>query len=1049
MKAPLSPAQERLWLLQRLDPDDAAYTMYLVRRLRGALDTAALTRAFGQVVARHESLRTSFAEQDGVPWAMAEPQGASAPPVEWLPAAGEREAAELVAERVNAPFDLSEGVPLRIAVVRLAADDHVLCLTLHHIIADGTSLNLLLDELGECYGAAVEGRAPVLAKLGVRPSDYARWQRHRAERAAPYWLERLARPPVTELPFARARPSGTGAFHTVRVDAGLAGRVERLAGRHRATPFMVLTAAYQALLSRHSGQRDLLVGAVFAGRDRVELEPVVGYLAQTVVLRADLGGDPSFTELLTRTRADALAAMGRPGPPFERLDLPVDTLLPTMLVLHDRVSPPASFGGLEVSDFAAGYRQAKVGLLVEGAWDDDGGLALTFCHDTGLLDRAEVELLAARFVRLLESAVDRPHEAVSDLRIWTDQDESAIRALASPRPAAREDARGVPELIEASAHGRPEAPAVLCGERTVTYGELWASAGELAVALRGHGVREGDVVGVCLPRSIEAIVALLAVWRAGAAYLPLDPDDPPERHAPALETAGAARVVSRIGLPGDIQVIDPATPHPKAPQAPQAKAPYLESPHGPPPAPPGPSSAAYAIATSGSTGRPKTVLVEHGALAARVRWMREEYGLTPADRVVQFASLSFDAHVEEIFPALAAGACLVLLPEGATGLPDVLGSPAGRGVTVLDLPTAYWHGLTETADEVAWPPGLRLVIIGGEQADAAAVARWRAGPCRDVRLVNTYGPTETTVIATAADLGADDAARRPPIGRPIAATSALVLDGRGRPLPAGAAGELVVGGAGVARGYLGRPDLTADRFVPDPSGHGARRYRTGDRARLRSDGSLEFLGRLDDQLKVRGVRVEPGEVEARLTGHPGVGAAAVTARGDDLVAYYTGAAEPAELRAHAARALPRGLVPTQWVRLDALPLTTGGKLDRAALPEPSRTRTAGGVAPRTETEQLVADVWAGLLGLDELGVFDDLFELGAHSLLATRLAARLRSMLGVEVPIRAVFERTTVAALAEVVEELLLEEIAGLTEEEALDVLTGQVGALPCGEGGS
>ncbi|MEU4545900.1 amino acid adenylation domain-containing protein [Nonomuraea dietziae] len=1037
MKAPLSPAQERLWLLQRLDPDDAAYTMYLVRRLRGALDRAALTRALGQVVARHESLRTSFAERDGVPWAIAEPPGASTPPVEWLPSAGEREVAELVAERVNAPFDLSEGVPLRIAVIRLAADDHVLCLTLHHIIADGTSLNLLLDDLGECYGAAVEGRAPALPKLGVRPSDYARWQRHRAERAAPYWLERLARPPVTELPFARARPSGTGAFHTVRVDAGLAGRIERLAGRHRATPFMVLTAAYQALLSRHSGQRDLLVGAVFAGRDRVELEPVVGYLAQTVVLRADLGGDPSFAELLARTRADALAAMGRPGPPFERLELPVDALLPTMLVLHDRVSPPASFGGLEVSGFSAGYRQAKVALLVEGAWDD-GGLALTFCHDTGLLERAEVELLAARFVRLLESAVDEPHEALSDLRIWTDQDEAAIRALASPRPDAREDVRGVLELIEASVRGRPEAPAVLCGERTVTYGELWAWAGELGAALRGHGVREGDVVGVCLSRSAEAVAALLAVWRAGAAYLPLDPDDPSERHARALETASAAHVVSRAGMPGRIQVIDPSAPHPKTPRP---KALLADRPR--------PSSAAYAIATSGSTGGPKTVLVEHGALAARVRWMREEYGLTPADRVVQFASLSFDAHVEEIFPALAAGASLVLLPEGAAGLPDVLGSPAGRGVTVLDLPTAYWHGLTETADEVAWPPGLRLVIIGGEQADGAAVARWRAGPCRAVRLVNTYGPTETTVIATAADLGADDAARRPPIGRPIAATSALVLDGRGRPLPAGAAGELVVGGAGVARGYLGRPGLTADRFVPDPSGHGARRYRTGDRARLRSDGLLEFLGRLDDQLKVRGVRVEPGEVEARLTEHPEVGAAAVTARGDDLVAYYTGAAEPADLRAHAARTLPRGLVPTQWVRLDALPLTTGGKLDRAALPEPSRTRTAGGVAPRTETEQLVADVWAELLGLDELGVFDDLFELGAHSLLATRLAARLRSMLGVEVPIRAVFERTTVAALAEVVEELLLEEIAGLTEEEALDVLTGQVGALPRGEGGS
>jgi acyl-CoA synthetase (AMP-forming)/AMP-acid ligase II/acyl carrier protein len=416
--------------------------------------------------------------------------------------------------------------------------------------------------------------------------------------------------------------------------------------------------------------------------------------------------------------------------------------------------------------------------------------------------------------------------------------------------------------------------------------------------------------------------------------------------------------------------------------------------------------------------------------------MRREYGLAPGDHVVQFASPAFDTHVEEIFPALASGATLVLLPDGPATLPDVRSGPDGHRVTVLDLPTAYWHRLVESMAEVPWPPALRLVILGGSQADATAVARWRAERPA-VRLVNTYGPTETTVIATYADLDEADATARPPIGRPVAATTVRVVDPWGEPLPPGAAGELAIGGAGVARGYLGLPALTADRFQPDPDGGpGARRYLTGDRVRLRADGMLEFLGRLDDQLKVRGVRIEPGDVEAVLREHPAAGQVVVAARGEELVAYFTGPADAAALRAHAADRLPRGLVPTRWTHLPELPLTSRGKPDRAALPEPDRAATAEYLAPRTDSESLVAEIWAEVLGVERVGVLDDLRDLGAHSLMTTRVAARLRATLDMEVPLRTVFGCDTVATLAEAVEELLIAQIEAMTDEEAEHALT-------------
>jgi amino acid adenylation domain-containing protein len=532
-------------------------------------------------------------------------------------------------------------------------------------------------------------------------------------------------------------------------------------------------------------------------------------------------------------------------------------------------------------------------------------------------------------------------------------------------------------------------------------------------------------------------VALLAVWRAGGAYLPLDPEYPDERLAYLISDSAARLVVADAALarrlPSGTGLVDPGQTWDG--EARDGAAPDGEAAGGGgrwPAADPG--DPAYVIYTSGSTGQPKGVLVEHGALAGRVRWMRREYGLCASDRVVQFASLSFDAHAEELYPALTAGASVLLLPDGAISLPDVLREPAGQQVTVLDLPTAYWEQLAESPGDVAWPPALRLMIIGGEQVHAASVARWRDRFGDRVRLVNTYGPTEATIVATACTLGAADTTGRPPIGRPAGGTVAHVLGRNGERVPPGVQGELCLGGAGLARGYLGRPALTAQRFVPDPYGPpGSRLYRTGDRVRLRADGNLEFLGRLDEQVKVRGFRVEPGEVTAALLTHLGVRQAVVTVDDGRLVAYVAGPAGPDELRAHLAAIVPAHLVPSVWVPLDELPLTVTGKVDLTALPAPEPAAVAQFVPPRTDAEVLVAGVMATVLGLDagRVGALDDFFTLGGHSLLATRVAALLRNALDVDVPIRTVFDRPAVADLAIAVENLLIEQLSGLSDAEA------------------
>ncbi|RJL31789.1 non-ribosomal peptide synthetase [Bailinhaonella thermotolerans] len=1000
--APLTPGQERLWFLHRLDPAaSSAYNMLLAQRLRGRLDTGAMERALREVVRRHDVLRARFPAGDGRPVQVVDP-GAGLT-VERLAASGEEHARELVGARIHEPFDLERGPLVRACLIRLADDDHVLLVVPHHLVADGLSLRVIGSELATLYGAFAAGRPSPLAPPPIQYADYAAWLagRPRDEEGLAHWARRLDGVPPLELPADRPRPAVRGeggGLVPLELGAELTARVERLAREERATVFVTLLAAFDALLAAHTGQLDFCVGSVVGGRDRAELEPLVGYFLNTIVLRADLSGDPPFRELVARARRTVLDAFAHQDVPFERLlgelrvdrDLSRTPLFQAMFVMQDPASGLA-MPGLTAEMFDPGPLPAKFDLMLDVLPGPDG-LMPVFGYSTDLFERATIERLAGHYARLLEAVCADPGVRLSELRRGLLPPEETALLSAWSRPSGEPvEERTVVALFEERARLAPDAVALAGGGAEVTYAELDARADLLAARLRERGAGRETVVAVEVERSPELIVALLAVLKAGAAYLPIDPAYPAARKDFTRRDARAAFTLTRA----DVLAAAP----PGARPAPGGAAPAVR---------PGAGDLAYVIYTSGSTGRPKGVGVEHRALAARAGWMRDRYRLGPGDRVLQHASASFDTHAEEVFPALAAGATLVVPPPDVA-LPDLLATPEGRRLTVLDLPTSYWRGLAGAA----WPESLRLVILGADPLPGPALADWYAAVGERAEVVNTYGPTEATIIATAAWLSPADAEGRPPIGRPLSGTRVYVLDDSLGRVPIGASGELCVGGAGLARGYLGRPGLTAERFVPDPYGPpGSRLYRTGDRARFRPDGSLEFLGRLDAQVKVRGYRVEPGEVEARLLELPGVAEAAVVARGDALVAYVTGAPpDPAEVRARLSALLPAHLVPAAVVPLDRMPLTRSGKLDRAALPAPTAARPEP-EPPATAAEELVASVWAEVLGLERVGALDDFFALGGHSLLATRVVVRLSAAAGRPVPLRAVFEARTVRALA-------------------------------------
>ncbi|WBB93320.1 non-ribosomal peptide synthetase [Verrucosispora sp. WMMC514] len=1005
---PLSYAQQRLWFLNTLEESAAAYHLPLAVRLTGELDREALVAALGDVLDRHEALRTVFPQADGQPR-----QEVLAPPEARtrLTAAVERcetdedrlpgRLAEIVARR----FDLSTDLPVRVALLDLADDECVLLVVVHHVAGDGWSLGPLFRDFGVAYRARVVGVVPVFGVLPVSYVDFGLWQRELLAsvggRQVEFWREALAGAPVVvDLPVDRVRPvvaSYVGARVDVVLPVGVHARVVEVARARGVSVFMVLQAAVSVLLARLGAGTDVVVGTAVAGRVDEVVEDLVGFFVNTLALRVDVSGDPSFAQLLERVRRADVAAFGHQDVPFERLveelnpqrSLGWHPLFQVMLVLQNTPQPDLDLPGIEVAVEEVSSPVAKFDLLfdLEETFDRDGrpaGIVGGIDYATDLFDHATVEGFAARFRRLTEGLLADPRARISAADVLAPAERR--RVLESWNDTAvRWDDSSLIEVLESAGRRFGDRVAVVCGSESVTYGELHERAGRLAGVLVGRGVGSESVVAVALPRSVDAVVALLAVWKAGGAYLPVDVSLPVERIRFMVADAGVVCAIADDSLAGVF---------PRVVGVGERADEVLSGVVVPD------DSLAYVIYTSGSTGRPKGVAVARSGVVNLLRWAGDFFGVDGLSSVLLSTSLSFDVSVFELFAPLAVGGRVEVVRD----LTVLVERGGWSGSLVSGVPSVFAQIVASGVDlDVA------RVVLAGEGLPASVFNAIDAP-----EIVNIYGPTEATVYCLAWRSAGGRVLSRPALtGRPVANTRVYVLDAGLNPVPPGVAGELYVAGAGVARGYLGRAGLSAQRFVADRFGPpGARMYRTGDLVRWTAGGDIDYLGRVDNQVKVRGFRIELGEVEAVLAGVDGVESAVVVARGDHLAGYVTGGVDAAVVREQAVRVLPGYMVPSVITVLDAMPMNANGKLDRAALPDPVFTAGGGARAAGSVTEELLCEVFAEVLRVESVGVDDVFFDLGGHSLLATRLVSRARAVLGVELPIRAVFEAPTPAGLA-------------------------------------
>ncbi|MFI6107831.1 amino acid adenylation domain-containing protein [Streptomyces sp. NPDC051310] len=1011
---PVSDAQSRLLVLDQLDPGSPQYHVPAAFAVRGPFDPVAFRRALDALVARHESLRTVFrTPSGGAPVQIVAAAGRAALRVERDVPAGEVDA-RMRAEAAR-PFDTAAGPLLRAAVYAVDDASHRVLLVAHHLVCDGWSLQVILREVSAAYEAALKDLPHQLPELPLQFPDYAAWQRERMaagayDGAVAHWAGQLRGAPGTvALPLDRPRPavrSAAGGSVRFRIGAAVRKRLADVARAHGATPFMGLFAVYAAFLGRLTGREDLVIGFPVSGRDRPELQEVVGMLTNTLALRVDLGGDPSYGELVARLRARLLASGPHQDAPFEAV---VDAVAPARETSHDPVVQVvfAYDDDTELSLQLAGARVTRVELDLPTAKFDlhlhveraGGELAAQFIHRTELFDTATVRDWVRGFETLLADALARPDEPLSRLDAVPADERARVLAAADRTAEAAPVGRLVPDLVADRAAERPDATALVCGEERLTYRELLARADALADRLRAAGARPGVRVGLLLPRCADMAVAALAVLRAGAAYVPLDPAHPDARLRYMADHSGAALLLVTAATAGRdlgvaaLRVDGPAdgaaVPGPAV--APDAR------------------DLAYVLYTSGSTGVPKGVAVEHRALLNLAVAVRPRFPVTAGDKVLQFVSFGFDVAVSDLFFAWVAGAELHIAQEDERLGEALFARLRDSGITYVFLPPSAAMMLPDGAGGAL--PRLRTLAVGGEACPAGLVARL-AAPGR--RIVNAYGPSEATVYATTADLRPGEPVV---IGHAVPGARTYVLDARLRPVPTGVTGEVYVAGASLARGYIGQPGLTAERFVADPYGPpGTRMYRTGDLGRIDARGVLHYLGRSDTQVKLRGFRIELGEVEAVLAGVPGVSTAAAAVRGGRLVAYVVGGAPDGVLRARLAERLPGYMVPEVFVRLDALPLNRSGKVDRAALPEPPAARPAAAdayTAPDGDTERLVARAWAGALDLDRVGVHDNFFELGGNSVRLLAVLAALRTRYDEEaLGLVDLFRHPTVAALA-------------------------------------
>jgi amino acid adenylation domain-containing protein/non-ribosomal peptide synthase protein (TIGR01720 family) len=1056
---PLSFAQQRLWFLDQLEPGSPLYNIPLALRMTGKLDEAALEKSLNYIAERHESMRTTFAVVDSQPVQVIHPQVKLIIPREDLSHLDETEKEEVVLRKVSEeaqrPFDLTQKPLFRARLLVLSKEEAVALFTIHHIISDGWSMGVLVRELVQCYPAFAQSEKPELPALKIQYADFADWQRKRLqgklyEEQLNYWREQMAdAPSLLHLPADHPRPSlqtSSGATLSFVIADDVHRRLREIGKNREATLFMTLLAAFQILLHLYSGQDDICVGSPIANRTRAEIEGLIGFFVNTLVLRTDLSGNPTFGEVLRRVRETALGAYAHQDLPFETIvealrpgrDLSHTPFFQTMFILQNASSQALELPDLTIEQIEAHSGTATFDLTLMLSETPDG-LQGIMEYNTDLFAAETVQGIIDHFVLLLKGIVCEPESKISDLPLLSEAEAEQILEDWNRTERVLPEGVCIHHLVEEQAARMPDdvalvMPAYEEGERqTLTYGEMNQRANQLAHYLRAQGVESGMVVGICLPRSLDLIVGLLAILKAGAAYLPLDPEYPPERLRHMLEDTQTPLV---LACQQTLEVLPPIDAETLCMD--QLSAEIAAQPVENLPSAVQPEDLAYIIYTSGSTGVPKGVLIPHVAVVNHNLAVKDLFALTAEDRVFQFSTINFDAAVEEIFPAMQTGCTLVLRGESLIGGGELMALVETEGITVLDLPTAYWHQIVNDLVTLGMevPPSLRFVVVGGEKASREKFVEWWAHGGHQLTWMNTYGPSETTIITTWYEVSAGDESWRDldelPIGKPIDNVQVYVLNKYGFPVPVGVSGELVIGGVCLAKGYLNQPERTDERFVPNPfsSQFGERLYRTGDLVRWLKNGELEFVGRVDHQVKVRGFRVEPGEIEAHLQRHPAVEDALVIAKKDAsgnnaLIAYYVpsteDAPEEAGLRDYLGEQLPAYMVPVGWIAMESFPLTHSGKVDRRALPEPGDLHNPteqASRAPQTDEEIRLASIWQELLGQEEIGAEDHFFEIGGHSLLATQLVSHIRQVFEVELRVRDIFERPTIASQARKILEL-------------------------------
>lgn len=1047
---PLSLGQKRLWFLDQFVNDSNEYLVPWILRIAGPLDTGALVAALTGIVARHEVLRTSVVVPADDPVGLVRDTTAFTVTVTEC---AEPDLTATITAETTRPFDLAAGLPIRATVLRLGDLDHVLCLTVHHMVFDNWSAGLLHEELDLLYGAFTAGLPSPLPPLALQYADVTADQESRQdgpEFAAKldFWRTELAGAEAFELtpdlprPARRTSPGRTRSF---TVPEAVLARLDRIGTRHGATTFMTLLAAWQVLLHRCSGADDITVGTTAADRELTESEPLIGLFVNMLVLRGDLSGRPTFAQLLARTRDRTLEAYAHQDVPFDRLveelaperDLARTPIFQVMVKLDSGRQRPPTLPGLTVRQLPNAPVPAKYDIELTFAPDAGGGLAGELSYDTGLYLPGTIDRLAGRFRTLLADIAADPHRPIDQLSLMDAAERAEVREQAA-RPEVPVPARCLHELVAARIAATPDAVAVVQDDRTLSYAELGRWSDAVAAWLGEHGAGPDVVVGVVLDRSIELVVALLGVLKAGGAYLPIEPETPPARIAQLLQDSGAPVCLVEPRVAG---VVTDAGSRALAVPLRQS------SPRGPAPAPVvDPDHLAAVYYTSGSTGRPKGVACTHAGWVNRMLWMGRHHPLAVGETVLHKTTITFDDAAVEIFWPLMSGATVAVLGPGRHRDPRAIADAVirYRAVHVQFVPSVLELFLdTITAADVRRMSALRSVLSSGEALRPELAGRFRAAFGEPVVLDNTWGATEVSIDSTCHVCRAEDAAGTAvPIGTPIDNNEVRVLDQRFDEVPVGVPGELCIGGTGLARGYLGDPRRTAEVFVPHPDRPGERLYRTGDWGRRGGDGALVYLRRRDGQVKIRGVRVELGEVEHALRAHPAVTDAAVVAwnaaPGDKrLAGYVVAGCSSRELLEHARAVLPVYAVPGSITVLGALPRLPSGKLDRKGLPEPAVTGPEHEyVAPRTATEKVLAEIWASVLGRERVGVEDDFFATGGHSLLATRAIARMRHAFAAELPLILIFERPTVARAAEAIEAIVLAEVAELTDAEARELLS-------------